>query len=176
MPAASAWSPALSLGNMLLFLPGIFLPLNPSLLWKRLKMGPARHPRERHSSTTPLCVNVIGGILVVRAVTVASGPEVPSPPSQGGGSPRMVCKANGDLRVQGRALQDEDPNSGPVSGACSVLSCEPGEPRAADVGCTQPGLVPAATEGAGHTRRGQGRSRTARAAGPTLSLQSVLPH
>lgn len=139
-------------------------------------MGPARHPRERHSSTTPLCVNVIGGVLVVRAVTVASGPEVPSPPSQGGGSPRMVCKANGDLRVQGRALQDEDPNSGPVSGACSVLSCEPGEPRAADVGCTRPGLVPAATEGASHTRRGQGRSHTARAAGPTLSLQSVLPH
>lgn len=85
-------------------------------------MGQARHLREQHSLMIRLCVNAIGGALVIRAATVASGPEVPSPPNQGGGSPRMVCKANGALGVHGRALQDEDPNSGPVSRACSVLS------------------------------------------------------
>lgn len=113
----------LSLWNLVLFLPGIFLPLNPLFPCTRLKMYPSGTLREQQARWLLLWVSPPGQ----RLRPLFQRPLAPPP---GCGSPGTVHTANRGPRVQGGDLQEvpldllfpEPALCSPESGAPSAVS------------------------------------------------------
>lgn len=171
---ACAQVPALFLWNVLLFLPGTFLPLNSLLPSKGLKMGPGQAPTgAAWLDDVQLCVSP------PRASPWFPGQLQRTAYPRKVGAPGWSAQVNRDLRVQGEDPQDKSPDSVPVSRAGSVRSTRRGVQR---TGKSHPHTArPCAASGGrgGRCEADQTRGGGAEApvcVGVRLSQQFILPH